>query len=142
MPTGCSARSRNTPRAICSARTTISSATPTCRAAFSSYLWDTIEAGEEIFAYVVNQAKSGDHYWVFAHITPTFDAEMKIAGYHSSRRVPRRAAVDAASGLYRHLLAIEKSHAGAKEGMLAAEAALMDILKSKNLAYDEFVFSL
>ncbi|MGE4529064.1 MAG: PAS domain-containing protein [Rhodospirillaceae bacterium] len=105
-------------------------------------LWDTIEAGEEIFAYVVNQAKSGDHYWVFAHITPTFDCDMNIVGYHSSRRVPRREAVDAASGLYRQLLAIEAGHAGPKEGMLAAEAALMDILKSKNLAYDEFVLSL
>ena len=37
-------------------------------------LWDTIQAKKEIFAYVVNMARDGDHYWVFAHVTPTFDA--------------------------------------------------------------------
>jgi len=105
-------------------------------------LWDTIEAGEEIFAYVVNQAKSGDHYWVFAHITPTFDADMRIVGYHSSRRVPRRAAVEASAGLYAQLLSIEKSHSSPREGMLAAEAALHGILRDKGVGYDEFVLSL
>ena len=29
-------------------------------------LWDTLAEGREIFAYVVNRAKNGDHYWVFA----------------------------------------------------------------------------
>jgi hypothetical protein len=38
------------------------------------FLWDTIEARNEIFAYVKNMAKNGDHYWVFAHVTPTFDS--------------------------------------------------------------------
>lgn len=27
-------------------------------------LWDTIGAGREIFAYVNNMSKNGDHYWV------------------------------------------------------------------------------
>ena len=35
-------------------------------------VWDTIEAGKEVFAYVINRAKNGDHYWVFAHVTPDF----------------------------------------------------------------------
>ena len=43
----------------------------TPRAVFS-LLWRTIESGREIFAYVVNRAKNGDHYWVLAHVTPTF----------------------------------------------------------------------
>jgi len=37
-------------------------------------LWDTLEAKQEIFAYVINRARNGDHYWVFAHVTPSFDA--------------------------------------------------------------------
>ena len=57
-------------------------------------LWDTISQGNEIFAYVVNRAKNGDHYWVFAHVTPTFDQSGKIISYHSSRRAPRREAVE------------------------------------------------
>jgi len=34
-------------------------------------LWDTIQGGREIFAYVVNLAKTGNHYWVLAHVTPS-----------------------------------------------------------------------
>ena len=33
-------------------------------------VWETIAAGREIFGYVKNMAHSGDHYWVFAHVTP------------------------------------------------------------------------
>ena len=53
-------------------------------------LWDTIQGGREVFAYVVNLAKNGDHYWVLAHVTPTFDDAGKIVGYHSMRRLPAR----------------------------------------------------
>ena len=35
-------------------------------------LWDTVQSGHELFAYVLNLAKNGDGYWVFAHITPSF----------------------------------------------------------------------
>lgn len=31
-------------------------------------LWERIQTGREIFAYVVNAAKNGDHYWVLAHV--------------------------------------------------------------------------
>ena len=51
-------------------------------------LWETIASGTEIFAYVVNLTKHGDHYWVIAHVTPSFDASGAIVGYHSTRRVP------------------------------------------------------
>ena len=34
-------------------------------------MWDTIEDRREIFASVKNMASNGDHYWVFAHVTPT-----------------------------------------------------------------------
>ena len=53
-------------------------------------LWDTIKEGQEIFAHVENMSKNGDHYWVFAHVTPTFNDARKIIGYHSNRRVPER----------------------------------------------------
>ncbi|SBW12805.1 Chemotaxis sensory transducer [uncultured Alphaproteobacteria bacterium] len=105
-------------------------------------LWDTIAAGDEIFAYVVNQAKNGDHYWVFAHVTPSFDAAGRIVGYHSSRRVPRRDAVAKVVPLYRDLKAIEDRAASPKAGLDASVAALLAILEEKRIAYDEFVFSL
>ena len=104
-------------------------------------MWDQIQAGREIFAYVLNRAKSGDHYWVFAHITPTFDEQGRIVGYHSNRRCPRRDAVKQAEGLYRQLLDAEKRHAGKKEGMAAGAALLGAILEKRGLTYDEFIFS-
>ncbi|MEO1982112.1 MAG: PAS domain-containing protein, partial [Fuerstiella sp.] len=72
-------------------------------------LWDTISQGNEIFAYVINLCRNGDHYWVLAHVTPSFDAAGKITGYHSSRRVPERAAVDKAIPIYELLLKEENS---------------------------------
>jgi hypothetical protein len=36
-------------------------------------VWDTIQKGDEIFAYVKNMAKDDSYYWVFAHVTPTMD---------------------------------------------------------------------
>jgi len=44
-------------------------------------LWDTIQDGREIFAYVVNRAKNGDHYWVLAHVTPSYGSDGSIVGY-------------------------------------------------------------
>jgi len=53
-------------------------------------LWETLHDGREIFAYVVNRCKNGDHYWVLAHVTPSIDGSGNINGYHSNRRVPDR----------------------------------------------------
>lgn len=105
-------------------------------------LWDTLAAGEEIFAYVLNRARNGDHYWVFAHVTPSYDAAGAVVGYHSSRRVPDRAAVDKVIPLYRTLLDIENSHSDRKQGMEAAFATVVGLLQEKGIGYDEFVFSL
>lgn len=105
-------------------------------------LWDTISTGKEIFAYVVNQARNGDHYWVFAHVTPNLDSEGKIVGYHSFRRVPRREAIDAAMGLYKAMCNEEAKHQIPKEGMVAATDILVNLLKENGLSYDQFVFSL
>lgn len=105
-------------------------------------LWDTIETGSEIFAYVLNRAVNGDEYWVFAHVTPTFDATGKISSYHSNRRSPRREAIGKAAALYEKLLAEEARHADRKEGMAASTRILLDLLDSLGKPYDEFVFSL
>ncbi len=106
------------------------------------YLWQTIASGSEIFAYVVNQARNGDHYWVFAHVTPTFDANNQIIGYHSNRRVPDRSAVEAIKPIYALLSAEERKHANPEDGMKAALGLLVSYLTERGVSYDEFVFSL
>lgn len=106
------------------------------------YLWDTIAEGREVFAYVLNLAKGGDHYWVLAHVTATRDHAGAITGYHSNRRVPDPAAVAAVQPLYASLLEIERSHARKADGLAASMQALVETLRSKRVSYDEFVWSL
>lgn len=98
-------------------------------------LWDQIGAEQEIFAYVKNMAKSGDFYWVFAHVTPSYDEAGKVVGYHSNRRVPERRIIDGViTPLYADLLKIEQSFANAKDGLAASYGRLVEIVKSKALA--------
>jgi len=111
------------------------------RAVFK-FLWDTIGEGREVFAYVKNMSRTGDHYWVFAHVTPSFDAQRRIVGYHSSRRVPKRSAIEALSPVYADLVRIENAHRNGKEGLAASYAHLVATVTSLKPSYDEFVFSL
>ncbi len=105
-------------------------------------LWETLAAGNEVFAYVNNRARNGDHYWVLAHVTPSCDDTGQVTGFHSSRRVPDRPAIHKVVPLYGSLLDIENSHADRKQGMDAAYHSLTTMLIEKGISYDEFVFSL
>lgn len=106
-------------------------------------LWDTIRSGREIFAYVVNRAVTGDHYWVFAHVTPTFGPDGAITGYHSNRRTADPRIVGGVIvPVYRMLLEEERKHANSRDGMEAATALLGKVLREKGLDYDRFIFSL
>lgn len=105
-------------------------------------LWDTISRGDEIFAYVVNRSRNGDHYWVFAHVTPSFDENQKIIGYHSNRRSPRRDAIETIKPIYKLLLEKEKAHSSPKEGIAAAEQLLFDFIKSKGTTYERLILSI
>lgn len=105
-------------------------------------LWETIEAGKEIFAYVINQAKNGDHYWVLAHVTPTRDADGRIVGYHSSRRTATPEAVKAIAGLYGELRRVEKQYENASQATEAGLTHLREALAKTGKSYGEFVLSL
>jgi PAS domain S-box-containing protein len=106
-------------------------------------LWDTIEAKREIFAYVKNMTRTGDHYWVFAHVTPSYDLQGKLAGYHSNRRVPPPDLIkNTITPLYADVLAIEKRQVNGKDAVAAGYAALSDFIASQKASYDELMFSL
>lgn len=106
------------------------------------FLWDTIQAGNECFAYVLNRAKSGDHYWVFAHITPTFNEHGQIIAYHSNRRCPDRGAVEKIRGVYNALLAAERKFQNPRDQVLAGLPVFVDFLKAKKTTYEELIFAL
>lgn len=105
-------------------------------------LWDTLGQGNEVFAYVKNMCRSGDHYWVFAHATPTFDRSGKIIGYHSSRRVPDREPLAIIEPLYKELLNIENKHSNAKDGLNTSFSAMLKVCEDKGVSYEELVFKL
>ncbi|MGV8996381.1 MAG: PAS domain-containing protein [Parvibaculaceae bacterium] len=105
-------------------------------------LWDTISAKGEIFAYVVNLASNGDHYWVLAHITPSFDAHGNVVGYHSNRRKTDPDKVEKIIALYADLRARENDIRNRKDGMMAAHAHFTDSLNARGVGYDEFVLTL
>lgn len=105
-------------------------------------LWDTLQAGQEIFAYVLNLAADGAHYWVLAHVTPSYDGAGRVIGYHSNRRLPDRQAVAAVGAIYADLLAAERREARPADAMRASGGLLEQRLGELGQTYDEFVWSL
>lgn len=105
------------------------------------FLWDTLQAEKECFAYVKNLAKDGSFYWVFATVTPSYDRNRRVDGYYSVRRQPRREAIDFLSDVYQTMLAEERK-AGPREAMAASLAWLTGVLAQKGVSYEEFVLSL
>ncbi|MES9974839.1 MAG: PAS domain-containing protein [gamma proteobacterium symbiont of Clathrolucina costata] len=104
-------------------------------------LWNVIESGNECFAYVKNMAKSGDFYWVYANVTVDYDDNNNPIGYFSVRRKPSREGIEAMIPVYKEMLRIEQQ-AGARDAPNASLQWLVDVLKSKNTTYEEFIHTL
>lgn len=99
-------------------------------------LWDYLQSGKEINAYVKNLTADGSYYWVLANVTPSYFKE-KIIGYHSARRKPRKEALDIIIPLYKQLLDAEK-----QGGIKESEKILNKLLEEKGVEYDEFILSI
>lgn len=107
------------------------------------FLWQKLGQGEEIFAYVNNRCANGDNYWVFAHVTPSFDRDHQIISYHSSRRCPKVETVEnSIAPLYAELLAVEKSEASRKIGLEKSCKMLTEFIAERGVSYDEFILSI
>jgi PAS domain S-box-containing protein len=105
-------------------------------------LWDTIQGGHEVFAYVCNLSKNGDHYWVFAHVTPSFSENGSIVGYHSNRRAPDRNTLKTVMELYKHLLQEERRITDRRESLKLTMDLLQKTVTAKSTNYDEFIHTL
>ncbi len=99
-------------------------------------LWKRVQNKQSINAYVKNQCKNGDYYWVFANVTPSFDARGNIIGYYSVRRKPNDRAIQTIEVIYADLLKAEK-----QGGVNASEQLLEDILKKQGVSYDELIIN-
>jgi PAS domain S-box-containing protein len=100
-------------------------------------LWDTISQGKEINAYVVNLAKDGKFYWVFANVTPSFDRDHNIIGYHSVRRKPNPKAIGIIKPFYKTLLEAE-----AVGGVHESTKELVKLLEAHKMSYEELILFL
>jgi PAS domain S-box-containing protein len=104
-------------------------------------LWDRIQAGQEVFAFVKNIRKDGAYYWVFANVTPSYDVQNNLLGYFSVRRKPNTKAIQTIQPLYSQMLQLEQN-GGAKEGMAAATELMLNALAKLQISYDDFVLQL
>ena len=102
-------------------------------------LWDTLEDGRAIAAYVKNRAKTGEPYWVMATIVPC------DGGYLSVRLKPSSAYFATAKAIYPELRALELERGGEREvdrkqAMAASGERLGEILAGARFAdYDTFM---
>lgn len=112
---------------------------PEMPACIFKILWDRIQSGKEVFAYVRNMAKNGDHYWVLAHVTPSFDPSGRIKGFHSSRRVPDSAVLAEIKPFYETLRKEERRHASPKDGLAASLAMVQKMLDNRGVTYDQYI---
>ncbi|HEF1503465.1 TPA: PAS domain-containing protein [Campylobacter coli] len=100
-------------------------------------LWDYIQKGDEIFAFVKNKAKDGNFYWVFANVTPSIDINNNIIGYYSVRRMPNKSAISTIESLYSDLLRAEQ-----QQGLNKGVEMLKNFCKDADKTYNELIFSL
>lgn len=105
-------------------------------------LWETIQSGRELFCYVNNRCKNGDHYWVLAHVTPSLDFSGNIVGFHSNRRVPTRGTLKVIQPIYDEMLKEERRHSNPKDQWQASYPILVSKLEEIGKTYEEFIFDI
>ncbi|KAF0151592.1 MAG: PAS domain S-box [Ignavibacteria bacterium] len=104
-------------------------------------LWDTVQSGKEIFAYVKNMAKDGSAYWVLANVTPVRNDKEEVVGFYSVRRKPSKKALDAVIPIYKAMLEEEKRNE-ARNQIESSTKILQNLLQEKGMSYEEFVLSI
>ncbi|MBF7047205.1 PAS domain-containing protein [Campylobacter volucris] len=100
-------------------------------------LWDYIQEGKEIFAFVKNKTKYNDYYWVFANVTASHDINDNVINYYSVRRKPKQEAIATMEKIYRKLIEKEKDH-----GIKAGVEELQKIVKSYGMTYNQLMMEI
>lgn len=96
-------------------------------------LWDYLEAGKTIAAYVKNLAADGRYYWVLAVVTPCRD------GYLSVRLNPATEVFDTVRSAYARALELESRVEEDRGKQAAIEASLADLVSQlAGLGFDNY----
>lgn len=102
-------------------------------------LWDFLEKGKPVAAYVKNRAKDGCYYWVMALVFPC------AAGYLSIRLKPGSPVFQKIQKHYSEVLIYEREQMakrGRQQGMMDALANLLQRLAADGFdSYDDFMWA-
>ncbi|MEZ5714214.1 MAG: PAS domain-containing protein [Paracoccaceae bacterium] len=90
-------------------------------------MWNTIQQGKPIGAYVKNRTKDGLHYWVFAVVTPC------PGGYLSARIKPTSSMLDTIQEEYARLRDREK-----KENLSPEQSAALLVERLRALGFPDY----
>lgn len=91
-------------------------------------LWEMILAEKPIGAYVINKAKDGSYYWVFALVSPITD------GFISIRLKPSSPIFDTVKEKYAVLLKLEKN-----QGLSPKDSQEILLKEIQNLGFDNYI---
>lgn len=97
------------------------------------YLWDNLEAGKEVYAFVKNLCKDGHYYWVLAYVRPAYNKDGTFRNYVSTRKSATPQAKALMTDLYAQLLEVEKD-----QGIEASQEALMKFLTEHGITPETF----
>jgi len=98
-------------------------------------LWDYIQRGKPIVAYVKNMAKDGSYYWVLAVVSPLFNEEGEVYRYISIRIKPTSDFFKTIQKLYKELIKAEYL-GGIEESKTLLEQKLKELGFD---SYDDFM---
>jgi len=97
------------------------------------YLWDTIQKGNDVHAFVKNLSKDGSFYWVYAHVRMAKNPDGSFRNYVSTRKAMNPAARTIIEPLYQKLLSAEESG-----GIDESQKVLEEFLASHGGSLDTF----
>jgi len=104
-------------------------------------IWTELGLGHEIQAYVKNLSADGSYYWVFATMTPSYDAGGRVIGYYSVRRAPDRTAVKTMEEFYRRMLA-EEARVPTSAQPDASLTLFNQMLSEQGISYANFMLTI
>jgi len=97
------------------------------------FMWERLNRGQGIYAYVKNSTKDGLYYWVIADVEVVAKKGKKM-GYYSFRSKANQKGIEQIAKVYE--LLCEKEREG---GMALSAETLNKFLANKNMSYDDYI---
>jgi len=100
-------------------------------------LWERLQNGENIHAFVKNLSKDGRYYWVLTNFETKYADDGAIVSHYSRRKAAPKNTIYAIEKLYKTLRSIELN-----QGLKVAENYFNGLLEEKQMTYDTFILSI